>query len=347
MHTGHARAQHARVGGGPVFRSCPSSSDSFYVGLDGDTPHGSELDAVGLADLETGDRDSGSSSGRIASLLQDLSPMEGTSSSSSTKGGGIYVGDSLPPIPPRIAAKVCRWEFVEMYELLPEFWVQKEEETNAKAASRAKAKRRIQDINVWLQCFGLYVSVLATQSPQYVPELMAYMVSILRASQEYEGSAWTTYDAAYRRQAAATGNKQWSKVNPSLYTVCFTGKARKATRCDLCLSAAHKTEDCHLTSDDDPDLAKRVRAVESAVVAFSGRPQGVRIQSTEICRLFNERRCKFKNCKYRHVCHLCASNHPAIECPLTPKQSGQPSSSGPGPMRMGRQQQHQLPGFPY
>ena len=26
----------------------------------------------------------------------------------------------------------------------------------------------------------------------------------------------------------------------------------------------------------------------------------------EICRLFNERRCKFKNHKYRHVCHLCA-----------------------------------------
>ena len=52
---------------------------------------------MGLADLETGDKDSGSSSGWITSLLQDLSPMEGTSSSSSTKGGGIYVGDSLPP----------------------------------------------------------------------------------------------------------------------------------------------------------------------------------------------------------------------------------------------------------
>ena len=121
---------------------------------------------MGLADLETGDRDSGSSSGWITSLLQDLSPMEGTSSSSSsTKGGGIHVGDSLSPIPPRIAVKVCRWEFIEMYELLPEFWVQKEEETNAKAASRAKAKRRIQDINIWLQCFGLYVSVVAIQSP--------------------------------------------------------------------------------------------------------------------------------------------------------------------------------------
>ena len=77
-----------------------------------------------------GDRDSGSSSGQIASLLQDLSPLQ-----QQYKGGGIHVGDSLPPIPPRIAAKVCTWEFVEMYELLPEFWVQKEEETNAKAAS--------------------------------------------------------------------------------------------------------------------------------------------------------------------------------------------------------------------
>ena len=62
------------------------------------------------------------------------------------------------------------------------------------------------------------------------------------------------------------------------------------------------------------------------MVAFSGRPQGTRVQSMEICRLFNERRCKFKNCKYRYVRHL---YHLAIECPLTPKQSGQPSSSGP------------------
>ena len=262
---------------------------------------------------------------------------------SSTKGGGIYVGDSLPPVPPRIAAKVCRWEFVEMYELLPEFWVQKEEETNAKAASRQRQREGSRISMFGCSVSGLYVSVLAIQSPQYVPELMAYMVSILQASQEYEGSAWTTYDAAYHSQAAATGNKQWSKVNPSLYTVCFTGKVRKAIRCDLCLSTAHKTEDCHLTSDDNLDLAKRVRAMELAVVAFSGRPQGVRVQSMEICRLFNERRCKFKNCKYRHVCHLCASNHPAIECLLTLKQSGQPSSSGPSPMRMGRQSTSGLP----
>ena len=108
-----------------------------------------------------------------------------------------------------------------------------------------------------------------------VPELMAYMISILRASQEYEGLAWATYDAAYHRQAAATGHKQWSKVNPSLYTVCFTGKARKATRCNLCLSAAYKTPECSLAMDEDPDVGQRLKAVKSAVIAFSGNHQGI------------------------------------------------------------------------
>ena len=36
---------------------------------------------------------------------------------------GAYVGDGMPPVPAKLAAKVRRWEFVEMGELLPEFWV--------------------------------------------------------------------------------------------------------------------------------------------------------------------------------------------------------------------------------
>ena len=79
----------------------------------------------------------------------------------------MYVGDGLPPVPARVAAKIGRWEFIEMYELLPEFWTQKGEETAGKlsTSSRAKARRRVQGINVWLQCFALYVSVMANKSP--------------------------------------------------------------------------------------------------------------------------------------------------------------------------------------
>ena len=80
----------------------------------------------------------------------------------------------------------------------------------------------------------------------------------------YEGAAWAAYDAAYRRQAAATGHQAWLKIYPSL-TICFTGKARKVLRCETCLSATHKSENCPLAGDEDPDIAKRMREVESAV----------------------------------------------------------------------------------
>ena len=296
-------------------------------------PDGDSLDSLAADSART-----------MSNMLKDLTPDGGKEET--PKPAGIYLGDGLPPVPARLAGRIGRWEFIEMVDLLPEFWsTLKPGESSAK---RTKAKKRVQDINVWLQCFALYVGVMATKSPERVPELMAYMISILRASQEYDGSAWATYDAAYRRQAAATGHQRWSKINPSLYTVCFTGKARKAIRCDLCLSAGHKTEECSLAGEDDPDITQRMKAVESAVVAFSanpqtgGAPRGYR--SPEVCRLFNEKRCRFRNCKYRHVCRICEGNHAAADCLSPTKQPDHRANTGPGPIRRDSQNQTQAYG---
>ena len=32
-------------------------------------------------------------------------------------------------------------------------------------------------------------------------------------------------------------------------------------------------------------------------------------RSSEVCRLYNERHCNFRNCKYWHVCHWCSGAH--------------------------------------
>ena len=285
----------------------------------------------------------------IVNMLSDMAPeSEATPPKAESTPRATFLGDGLPPIPAKLTERIRRGEFIDMSDLLPEFWPdQKAEEGTAKRANRLSAKKRVQDINVWLQCYAIYVGVIAAKSPEMVPELMAYMISILRASQEYEGLAWATYDAAYRRQAAATGHKQWSKVNPSLYTVCFTGKARKVTRCDLCLSTAHKTSECSLTMDEDPDVGQRLKAVESAVIAFSGNYQGFTatrgIRSPEVCRLFNEKRCKFRNCKYRHVCRTCQGNHPATDCPSSAKRMEQAQGLGPGPIRRDSQFHNRIP----
>jgi hypothetical protein len=42
------------------------------------------------------------------------------------------------------------------------------------------------------------------QDPPAVNELLAYMFTIIRASQEFEDPAWRNYDEAFREKAAAT-----------------------------------------------------------------------------------------------------------------------------------------------
>jgi len=217
--------------------------------------------------------------------------------------------------------KIRHHEFVEMHELLPEFWSGNDQKDEpGKSGARAKAKKRALDLTVWLQCFALYVGVLAPEYPHEVPELMAYMIAIIRASQEYEGPAWAAYDAAYRRQAAAQGLTNWSKINPSLYAICFTGKAKKAERCDRCLSVTHKAEDCSLSSDDDPNVARRLKAIESAVMALTrttptGKQREPRERPSQVCRNWNRNACNFPGCRYLHQCLGCRGSHPLAECP--------------------------------
>ncbi len=143
--------------------------------------------------------------------------------------------------PAKLASRIQAWEFVEMAELLPEFWAQKADREGAQHPSAGRRKCPVTELNTWMQCFVVYVGVMAAKHLEAMPELIAYMVAIIRASEDYSGQAWVRYDAAYRRLAAANGNRAWSRINPSLFFLCFTGKAQAARRCDLCLSAAqHK-----------------------------------------------------------------------------------------------------------
>jgi len=54
--------------------------------------------------------------------------------------------------------------------------------------------KTISDLATWLQCFGLYVAVVAKAQPQRVPELMAYQAIIAKASQTYRWPSWIVYD---------------------------------------------------------------------------------------------------------------------------------------------------------
>ncbi len=62
------------------------------------------------------------------------------------------------------------------------------------------------------------VAVLTSRYKDKAPELMAYQRTIVRAQRTFTGEGWVTYDACYRRQAAARKTLNWSHIDFNLYS---------------------------------------------------------------------------------------------------------------------------------
>jgi len=101
---------------------------------------------------------------------------------------------------------------------------------------------------------------------------MAYMGIITRVSQDYEGLGWVRYDSAFQRQAALSGNRKWSVVNGTFFTMNFSGRAGRTKRCELCFAISYNEKECAQRGDPDPDMGERLCSLKSAVIAFA-RPQ--------------------------------------------------------------------------
>ena len=153
-----------------------------------------------------------------------------------------------------------------------------------------------------------------------VPELMAYMGIIVRASQDYAGLGWVRYDSAFRHQAAFSGNKQWTVVNGTLFTLNFAGRPTGMKRCELCHATSHSESECTQNGNPDPDLGDRMRSLELAVLAITKRTGGgpsvpgarsLPQSSGDICRKWNTTGCAFLSCRHLHVCGTCRDSHPA------------------------------------
>jgi hypothetical protein len=248
---------------------------------------------------------------------------------------GVSIGEGLAPIPRKIAERIWRWEFVEMGDLLPENGMLRTEDGSSNPLGVMRRRRQITDVLTWVQCFAVYIGVMSRRYPEAVPELLAYMILIIRTSREFAELAWAQYDASYRRHAANVGNRQWSRINPSMYAVSFTGKAQASPRCELCASVFHLSRDCPFSTKTE--MEKTLEAVLSACSNRAGgsgapaNPGSVVRESNEVCRKWNEERCNYQWCRYRHVCLECGGVHPVKHCPSERKRAN------PGPASQGQQ----------
>ena len=168
------------------------------------------------------------------------------------------------------------------------------------------------DVRVWAQCFATYIRVIVESEPERVPDLLGYMINIIRASQDFVGSSCLAYDDMFRRQVAVSGSKSWGTYNSSLFSMCFTGKVKTLERCEVCLSKDHNLRPCPLRVEETSLEHSPQQLLESSQPPSEAWPH---------CRCFNEGRCKGVDCSYRHACMNCGGRHPAINC----KQPGRGS----------------------
>ena len=144
-------------------------------------------------------------------------------------------------IPPRVVKKILNLEYVDMTELLPEYWGAEEPESHCCSNQLSKASRRgpVTDILVWLDCYASLVSVLCSAHPHKFPHFMAYQWTIIRAHRMFTGDRWVIYDACFRRTAANKKSLDWGIKDNDLYNETFTGRAKSIAQCSICLSELH------------------------------------------------------------------------------------------------------------
>lgn len=82
--------------------------------------------------------------GTSTSSITNLLPLAHHSLQSPSEG--VYLGDGIPPVPEKLAAKIRRGEFVEMGELLPEFWSPRGDEGESGRESKGRRSRKVTDI---------------------------------------------------------------------------------------------------------------------------------------------------------------------------------------------------------
>ena len=259
----------------------------------------------------------------------------------------VPVGYGLPAILKRLHDKMLAWEYIDLAELPPARAMPKEPALAAtgniwlvQSTDLARSQKRLIPDITWVQCFAIYTSVVATIFADRVPSMLGYTVDIIRASHQFRWPSWVIYDANYRREAAATGQTDWSKIDPSLYARCFTGWARNTGWCDTCMTLDRDAADCPYNQGGDvnPTGTKRPRRMQGGqLTPFRKSNSQAGNQADAICFKYNKYGgdCMFGSCcQFKHICSVCAKEglhmeHPKSRCPKGLQESTPSKSMGP------------------
>ena len=255
----------------------------------------------------------------------------------------VSPGTGLSALPKKMVERILSREYIDFAELPPAKGKVRGIPSGldgqvvlVQAADLLQSKKLIPDLATWIQCFALYVAVLAPSQPERVPELMAYMSFIARKSLRYAWPSWLVYDQNFRQEAAENPHLSWARADPGTYTESFSGQLiGRENWCSHCYSIDHYSFQCPLaaqsqspgTSSAQYKLTQRPGPSLGGGGSgqFEDRPRKRSFNSRQEalgraprpCNLYNNNggRCRYgRMCRYDHCCRACGGDHPINRC---------------------------------
>ena len=125
-----------------------------------------------------------------------------------------------PALSKKVALKILNGEYVDFAELPPAKGRAKPTSLDwegqvllVQSTGLYAAKKLIPDLATRVQCFSIYTTVLCSQSPERLPDLLGYAAFLAKCSQKFKWPSWVVYDQNFC-QLAAEVHYGMGKVRP-------------------------------------------------------------------------------------------------------------------------------------
>ena len=86
----------------------------------------------------------------------------------------MLISSGLPPVPAKLVKRIQDGLFVEMAELLPETLSSPEYAASEEPAGQKQKLHGVTKIVNWVQCFGVFISIISLKEPNRITNLISY-----------------------------------------------------------------------------------------------------------------------------------------------------------------------------
>lgn len=160
-------------------------------------------------------------------------------------------------------------------------------------------KEKIPNVEKWTDAFHIYMSIYLERFPAKVQELLQYVKTIRGAACQGVPGGWRVYDEQFRARLSQSPGLAWNQINSNLWLRVMTPQAGGMGK--------------------------------NNVVKGGNKEWGGKHSKPSPCFGFNRGKCTYSNCRYTHVCSICAADHSALQCTKSFRPSAASSSQGKKP----------------